>query len=291
MRIVNGVGEGLIADEAVPNAAEMPDLLASVEYTGSRIVALPFGLTYLPDAVRLPVSVLAVIAIALGAWVQRDRIAASTIALWVLFAVVSICYVVVVWRIMGYSLSTRHLIVALLPAMFAGFSLAAHPYRRRRVVLACWLAATFGFSAAATAVNFGPLAKGGDFRRVAQYLEAHEQAGQPIIVVPAHQTAPLGYYYRGINPIVPLPARDDFERYDRSRWRFESEAQVVDLLKQVVPGDTAFWVFIDYSAEDMRHGNSSVLNLDYFENVLARDYELAGQRDFYGAKVRLFRRK
>jgi len=279
------------ANEAMPLALNHPGVFQSLEFVGSRMVALPFGLTYLPDGVRLPVSVLAIGTVGAALWSRRGRIPAAAVGLWITFGVVAFFYGIVVWRVMGTILSTRHLIVALLPAMFAVFSIAALLSQRRRAALVIWVVTGLGFSGAASAIFFAPMAKGGDFRRVAQYLQAHEQPGQRIVIVPPYTEVPLGYYYQGLNPLVALPERDFFEDYDRRRWRFESEEQVAALLSDAIPKESSFWVLTDYPKGDLGNSAWSGLNLDFFENVLARDYEQVSEQDFYATKIRFFRRK
>jgi hypothetical protein len=137
-------------------------------------------------------------------------------------------------------------------------------------------------------LRFRPLAKLGDYRDVAAYLEAHEAPNEPIVIAVSHTEYPLRVYYDGVNPLVPVPVHDPLKTYDVPTWSIQNQQQVLDALSDIASGQS-IWVFTDRGPDATFAGYK--LNLDILEAVLADGFKLESEQDFYMAKVRKYRRE
>jgi hypothetical protein len=146
------------------------------------------------------------------------------------------------------------------------------------------------FSVVTTAMTFKPLAKGGDYRRVAEYLSTNLEKGQSVAIVNANAEAPFAYYFDGA-PLVPIPKHDALDSFDPRNWRLESEAQVREKLEPALSKDGEIWVVTDFLPGQRAEAVGMDLQFHFLDDVIAADYDVISRRDFYGACVRLCKRK
>lgn len=270
--------------------AARPSIVRSLEFAGARILSTAFGFFLLPSMVRWPIIGLTGVAVLASLWLNRSRVTAETRALWAIVAVVVGFYALAVW-FQGEIDSIRHFTVGAVPMVFALAAIACLYIKEQRRALLVFAAATFGVSCVASFQMFKPLAKGGDFTRAAQYLEDNEGPGEPIVVLAAYAALPLDYYYEGVNTLVPLPEPYVYEEYDSDKWRLESEEAVRARIASTPSEDGYIWVYTVYRPNEEINWADVDMHFDYLENVLAKDYELDRQADFFGASVRAYKRK
>jgi len=226
-------------------------------HVGARLFGLPLGLQEYESPIRQVGMMLAGVGAVTATLVFRRRAAEITAFLWVVAAVVVAFYVFVTsFVLFEQHMLPRHLIVLLVPGMLLVLSALYlfGPHRKRAIsIFAVLFLAIVG---GADVLRFAPLAKSGDYIRVANYIEANELADEPVFVVIADAAVPLAYHYNGKNSIVPLPQPQNFERYDISLWVIDTREMAKGLLTaHLDPGDT-FWMFFD------RPANASFLGLD-----------------------------
>lgn len=268
---------------------EMPSPLRSLELVVSRLFSMPFAFTYLPTALKWSGMFAAMVAVLTSLWVFRSRITPRVRALWIIAAVVALFYLAVVQFVMGEFVLNRHFLVLLIPSTLAVFSVTTLYGRHTRTALAVWLTVALGFNAVESFGQFRLLAKAGDYKRVARYLEEHEAPGQSIAIVALHAELPLRYYYHGTSRLVPLPEQDDYTNYVFEEWRLESVERVRQQLTEAVSDEGLIWVFSDRPPDAVFFGVD--LNFEILEDVLRSDYVLQSDRDFYLAKVRSFKKR
>ncbi len=272
---------------AVAHAAgEGPTPLRSLVFVVGRIFALPFALPLMPGGVRWAAGLIVMLFMSALAWFFRAGVTPQVRALWIIVSVIGGFYFLVVEFLIGESVLPRHFLVVLIPACFAMLSLISVSGRYQVRALAVWLIAMVGFNFAACVVQFGSMAKLGDFRRVARHLEQNEKPGESIVILASHAELPLSFYYRGTNRLVPLPERDDFSDYVLEKSRLESPEQVREELAGKASDEGLLWVFTDRPPDSVFMGLD--LNYEFLEDVLTRDYVLMNERDFYHGKLRLF---
>jgi Dolichyl-phosphate-mannose-protein mannosyltransferase len=180
-------------------------------------------------------------------------------------------------------LNRRELGILFVPGVVSTFAIPTflrEPERTRAVTI--WACVSIAISLVALVSTYRPLAKTGDWIRVAAYLHEDAAHGEPIVVFEAENALPLSYYYSGPSRVVPIPAGVDFRTFDVTRFVLKSQRQVA----QVMPSSPRIWL--------VTAGNCHALNIDFGCGILAhyvaQHYRIASTERFYGSTVRLLTR-
>jgi hypothetical protein len=119
---------------------------------------------------------------------------------------------------------TRHTAALFVPALACSAAVfAAIP---SRLALAGWLAVSLGASIPRLVADYRPLAKPGDLARVARFLAAREQPGEPVFVFPCENVLGLRFHYEGRNALVPIPREPSLVEYDPRTFAVENAGDV-----------------------------------------------------------------
>ncbi len=177
----------------------------------------------------------------------------------------------------------RHTTALFLPvalslvALFASFE--------RKKLLAAWALLSCSFYAVSLFSTYAPLAKTGDWARVAAYLRAHEQPGQPVLVFRASAALPLAHYYGGPNPLVPLPRAANLATYDLNSDILGGERDIIEALARVPGEHERLWLVTETPCE--------YLGIDFncaaLEGFVKENYTVESSQHFLNAKVRRLR--
>lgn len=229
-------------------------------------------------AVRDWVTRAGVVAALAAAVVYRRRLPRHALGL-----LVALCGCFVVLRsIVGPDyFGMRYTLALLLPAQLAALALLFLPRRPALAALGTALLAAAG--AAASIEQFAPLAKQGDWRRVAQYLQAKDSESAVIVFANLGQ-APLERYYQGTGAVVPLPAALVLERYEPAASVLDSVDAIVQRIAAAAAPGKRFWVVV-------AHANTFQgidKHAERLEAALAQETQVLPTRTFHGATVRLF---
>ena len=134
-------------------------------------------------------------------------------------------------------------------------------------------------------INYYPLAKTGDSMRVASYLMVNEAINQPILVFNSEVEMVLSHYYDGVNSLIPLPQKEDFQSFSMEDLTLRSEQQIVAALGAISDSTDQIWLVTD---------NGVLAKLPTYEEsyqileTFVRDhYRVEIDQAFYGARVRL----
>ncbi|HEV2908322.1 MAG TPA: glycosyltransferase 87 family protein, partial [Candidatus Eremiobacteraceae bacterium] len=174
-------------------------------------------------------------------------------------------------------LANRYVAFLFVPLMAAGYAaFSAFDNYVRRALAAVALGVALLAGGVSLLYEYGPIAKTGDWSRVASYLMHQEQPDQPILVFEAEAAVPLTYYYRGTNQLVPVPRALDMQTYDLHALALTSERDVAAALARV-PGPHRFiWVVTtDYCSTGALDFHCPV-----FESYLAKHYAVVRQLGF-----------
>ncbi len=124
--------------------------------------------------------------------------------------------------------------------------------------------------------RFAPLAKRGDYARVAAHLMQVEGANQPILIFPPDEALALAYHYTGRNRIVPLPAPVSPAKWDARELAFTSDDQARVSLASATEGTTDCWLVtpgVDV-VQDVP------LRPDRLESAVSSSFVLVAEQDF-----------
>ena len=183
-------------------------------------------------------------------------------------------------------LQQRHMSSLILPLVLLPLS-ALSIFKNSKFIYG-WLALAVFLNIGSLYAVYKPMAKPGDFRRVAQYLIASERADQPILVIHADAVLPLAYYYKGQNKLVAVPQQNSFDDWNPRNNIIKDEAQILDLIDKQPNKPERFWL-----VNDGWCGQGSVsFNCQILEDVVNKYFETESTQEFFEpTTVRLLRRK
>ena len=210
----------------------------------------------------------------------------SAVAAWTI-ALVSCVLLVLAFYATHEPFGYRYMFVTFVPVMIALLVTLAALQRSQKYAMVAWAVIFVVASFSQLYSTYQPLAKSGDWIRVAAFLESAEKHNQPILVFQTENAMPLEDYYHGKNTIVAVPRPIDLT----VAW---NEAQVVqsdhDIEQDIasVPGNHPYiWVVNTSECRDF--------SVDYhcpiFEHFLATRYTEVLRKEFFHSEARLLRAK
>jgi len=162
--------------------------------------------------------------------------------------------------------------------------------RPRWWAVAAWTCIATSSACMALIDLYKPLAKPGDWQRVARHIESHEEIGQPILIFTAETALPIAYYYTGQNVLVPLPQAEDFVAYDMNDQVLHDESDIEEALSETPPLNGTIWVITGHGP-----GSQNWLGIDFraeiLEEYLRKRYTLETDSPFYKSRVRRYKSK
>lgn len=177
----------------------------------------------------------------------------------------------------------RHTAVFFLPLMCAAFALVVLARVRKIVML--WTILALAFAVPLIYARYRPMAKQGDWQRVAAHLMAAEKPEQAILIFHAGAELPLSYYYAGRNRLVPLPRDNTFERFDFHDYILRDEREIRAALERTPGNHKELWLVTD--------GNCGFSDISYncalLEDFVNKYYTVEETRAFHGSRVRFLK--
>jgi hypothetical protein len=135
--------------------------------------------------------------------------------------------------------------------------------------------------------QYSPLAKRGDWYRVAKFIETHEKPNQPIIVFRNFDALSLPPHYRGINKILPDKKFFDWSSEDsflsENAWKNQTEF----IISQIPADASEIWL----ATEEFCQIEESAPACRPLENFVEENFTVALTQDFYKERLRLLQRK
>ncbi|HEY9826097.1 MAG TPA: glycosyltransferase family 39 protein [Stenomitos sp.] len=229
------------------------------------------------------------------------------VSIWISALVPTLLCIPLYFLVGDQLMSPRHLVVLFLPTL----------------LLWCWVLSNFNFFFSSlnsilifsfsflylftTYFNYRSLAKPGDWKRVASYLEKTELPQQPIVVFNGSLAPLLQYYYSGINTIAPIPKERYFQ--DLQAYRPINEQEIRSLfscLPTINRSNGLIFLVNDSYLEnpdlvnkdlekELKLKRSNISTSDYnlinLEKFIKQNYLTLTQKDFLLTRVRLLRLK
>jgi hypothetical protein len=202
----------------------------------------------------------------------------ETTALFGIWAALAVCFMVLLNLYSETLVQRRHAAVLFLPTALLGFRVMEHSFRKRAMLI---LMAVLGFFYGETMIGtYAGMAKDGDWKRVASFIEQKEKAGEPILVFISESQLALKAYYRGANQIIPLPAEASQDRYHPSGQILSSQ-KIRGVFKEFAAGQR-IWI--------VTHHTQPHLGVDFqpevLEEIVRDNCTLEERREFYKTEVR-----
>jgi len=214
---------------------------------------------------------------------RRRQLRPQTIAPMTI-ALTLVLFFLIIARLSGQLvIQIRHTAVLFLPLVFAAFALVI--LAGKRWIVMVWTLIAIMFALPLLYARYRPMAKQGDWQRVAAHLMAQEKTEQPILIFHAGAELPLKHYYAGGNRLVPLPRDNTFERFDFHDYILRDEREITSALERTPGNHEELWLVTD--------GNCGFSGISYncalLEDFVNKSYTVEETRDFYGSRVRLLK--
>jgi uncharacterized membrane protein len=156
------------------------------------------------------------------------------------------------------------------------------------IVLLCYLGSV--------GVTYAPLAKAGDWQRVATYLQQVESANQPILLFANEGELSLQRYYQGKNRLLPVPRPMGEKVFDQRQLVLESDQSLRTLLLGPEPVEQ-FWLVLSpgFVISGLQEGNCEIyrtnLNCQVLTQFIEKYYQVQSQKEFLETIVQDMRLK
>lgn len=240
-----------------------------------------------PRAVRLWEGIVLLCAVGLAA--LRPKIDRTTAAFVAIPCVVLALFVALTLITRVQLEIPRHLVGLYPPLVLAAWLVASSPVRAGRVPLRRALVGTaFACAAASLLARYHSGAKTGDWPRVGAYLDRHVQPGQRVAVFEIDAVLPLARYSAHPARLVPVPVAPPHDRYDAGILVVRDDAAFARALAPLVDASGRLWLVEDHACvprPDPLYGCA------HLAAVVARDYEICGEADFFESRVLELRRR
>jgi uncharacterized membrane protein len=209
------------------------------------------------------------------------------VALVAITATVGIFFLVAVRATGPGLMERRHFAVLLPPLMLLMFSLAETIGGRKGAMTWCLTGLIFFVSS--LGATYKPMAKAGDWKRVASSIQAAEKDQQPIAVYFVNGAFALRHYYNGKNLVIQLPQEPSFVRYDTHEHGFRDKQQMADIIGKLPKERGEIWLV---TLTDKNCDSLGVpLHCQLLEEYLAENFIFQSDAMFTGSRVRLLRRR
>ena len=188
-------------------------------------------------------------ALGLAVWARRRLARPPLPALAVGVGALLVAHLLLLHLVSPEVVQQRHTVFLFLPLQVAVLAAVA-TLGGRRVVLGVALALTL-LNVAGSVARFSPLAKTGDWRRVAAHLRAHAEPTEPVLVFVPDGVHSLVWHYRGPNRLVPVPGPVNLRRWEPEARIFRGWGPLLGALSCVAAPDGTFWMVDDGTERDL----------------------------------------
>jgi hypothetical protein len=216
--------------------------------------------------------------VARALWLRR--MSKERVALLSLTLTLGVCFAVVA-AVVGLSVvDVRHMAAWLPLAVLLPF-VAVEACGSPRVA-AVWAAVVLCFGLPVLGAQYAPMAKTGDFARIADHVSRYPVQGLPVAVFHCSTALPLEYHYSGPSPLVPLVSPINLARLEPERCILPSERDVRVVLARSGPG-RGIWLVDSQSKADF----GVDYKREHLDRVVDSCFAVVWQRAFYGATLTL----
>ncbi len=235
---------------------------------------------------RWLVRLVALVIIALFSWKIGRKRNSDDIALGVMTIVLSGFFFVLSYFLGDEAIQHRHMSSLLLLVILVPYAALA-AFANKKIIYG-WLTLLVFLNAGYLYFAYKPLAKHGDFIRVAEYVMSNESGNEPVMIFHADAILPLEIYYKGPNNLVAIPQKNGLEVWNPRNNILKNEEQIIDLFNRQPGSPNRFWLVHDGWCT---HGSLS-FNCQVLEDVVAKYFVVESTQTFFEATtVRLLHRK
>ena len=217
---------------------------------------------------------------------KSHAVAAARAILWTITGVMALA-LVAAFYLTKEPFGARYAFIVFVPLMLSVLAEFAALGRSRRWAAAVWAVLFLPSTIGMLVTTYGQLAKGGDWQRVATFIQANEGADQPILAFQTENALSLQDYYHGRNAIVAVPRPISFAGSWNENVVVRNEGEIAADLREVPGRHELVWAVTTKECHDY--------SVDYhcpiFEHFVATHFSVQLEREFFGSRVRLLKTK
>lgn len=135
--------------------------------------------------------------------------------------------------------------------------------------------------------QYSPLAKRGDWIRVARFIEANERSNQPIIIFRNFDALSLPYHYHGVNKILPDKNFFVWNNEEDPKSENALKKQIDFIISQIPPEAAEIWL----ATEDICQAKETSASCQPLQSYIEANYNVLKTQDFYKERVFLLQKK
>ncbi len=203
-----------------------------------------------------------------------------------IFSVVVVGFMLFAFSLLGGEyIALRHAAVLFVPLILLVASLSINLLPEKSwIILALIFAILFPYSIYQLYPN---LAKRGDWKNIAKFIEANEKPNQPILTSQAYDAISVPYHYHGINKVLPDERFFEWDMEDSIKSENGHRKQIEFLISKIPPDASYLWLL----TRDTCHQPETEASCRPLENFVQAHYTIEIEKDFYLEKVRLLKKK
>jgi len=211
----------------------------------------------------------------------REFLQPSRIALWLASMIMVIFFVGISIRLGTAFVLIYHTAALFLPIILTVTAIIEIAGNRKVMhIIGSILLVAYGLAIYET---YKPMAKGGDWRRVASHIMQTEKPGEPILVFRSEFVLPFRVYYTGKNDVIPIPKEPNLQKYDPYSQALKDEESIKDIIAHAKGDSARFWL--------ITVPNSPLRGVDFHPELLDdfvhKYLDIIADEKFFGSRVRL----
>lgn len=215
--------------------------------------------------------------------VHRKNIRRIHLLIWILCLITAIIYLFVGYIAGPESIEYRHVFPLFLAAGLVLFTLIDLPKidRVRKTMLIIICVVLTGNNIWVNYHTYRPLAKMGDYERVASFVSSQSEAHEPVVLFNAEAVLPFSYYFSGENKLAVIPHPLKFDELYYSDFRIQNSAEIEEKLRLNGKLPKTIW-FVDNL---ISHYAGIDYNREVLDKYLQNNYLMIDKWFFYKAEV------
>jgi len=255
---------------------------------GTRFLRYLLRLDWMPEIIYM-LMYAACLAAMLGLIVTyRERLRDRHKMILIMTLVITLFFVIFMNIVNNEWVNITHTAVLFVPSLLMFFSvMSILPDKIRNKILIPAFALIFLVNSIYMVREYKPMAKRGDFKKVAEYIINKESPGQSILIFISDEALPFSYYYSGKNIIIPIPNRTSMAHYDLNDFALKSEQDIAGAVEREGLQPNGIWMVNGTLCQYLGVN----FHCEILEEYIKKNFIVEDDKRFYHSRVRLLRLK
>jgi hypothetical protein len=255
---------------------------------GTRVLRYLLRLDWMPAKLYMLVYA-SCLAVMLGLMAKyRERLRDGQKMILIMTVAITSFFLIFINIVNNELVNVTHTTVLFLPSLLMFFSvISILPDEKRNKILIPAFLLIFLVNSVYMVREYKPMAKLGDFKRVADYITKKERPGQTILIFTSNEALPFSYYYSGENIIIPIPNKPSATHYDVNDFVLKGEQDIARAIEREGLQPNYIWMVNWTSC----HYLGVDFHCEVLEEYIRKNFLTEDDKIFYYSRVRLLRLK